>query len=122
MSLETLRLTCNSLHITSSGTRVVLANRLHRFYNPTQTESLDDSNRCNITTQRQNTTSMMEESYLPGAQTQQVITTTLQPNITNTSQSTNITTVVRQEVQRALASMFTSESILPTTTATPGTN
>ena len=34
MPLEALRLHCNSAHLVSSGSRLVLAERLHQFYNP----------------------------------------------------------------------------------------
>ena len=104
MSTEVLRLACNRYHITSTGSREVLATRLHQFFNPiTVNASISPAT---------------EETPLVGA-------TAADPN-NNTVEVENgrlglpipdISALVRDEVQRILGSIAMQPTIPPTTSS-----
>ena len=101
MSMEALHLACNALHITATGPRYVVADRLYQFFHPSASvDGMDDA---------------INETVVK-RQPETLILPTLANNNTATGSNTglssdpvpqqDISTMIREEVQRALGNIL----------------
>ena len=113
MSLEILHLACNALHITLTGPRYVVADRLIQFFNPpASADGMEDLNETIVEGPAERVTlSLSANSIITGT------------NVGMTSEPVpqqHISTMIREEVQLALGDILTTNSHILATVSING--